>query len=122
MKRNMDLVRSLLLQIEECPHGYPPNHVKVDGHTEEEIGYHFLLMLEAGLIEGNECSTIGCPSPSALPIRLTWSGHDFLDACRDQGRWQKAQGIFSKVGGVTMDAAMKILTDLITQQATALMK
>lgn len=121
MKRDMDLVRSLLLKLEEYPHGYPPSSIEVNGHSNEEIGYHFLLMAEAGLIVGNEISALEAASPSAIPTRLTWYGHDFLDACRDEGRWKKAQGIFAKVGGVTMDVAIKILTELLTKQAQALM-
>lgn len=121
MKRDMDLVRSLLLQLEEHPHGYPPDDIEMDGYSEEEVGYHFLLMVEAGLIEGEEFSTIGSSSPSVIPTRLTWYGHDFLDACRDSKRWKKAQGIFAKLGGVTMDVAIKILSELLTKQAEALL-
>ncbi|MCJ2165600.1 MULTISPECIES: DUF2513 domain-containing protein [unclassified Pseudodesulfovibrio] len=122
MKRNMDLVRSLLFELEEHPDGYSPDNIEVDGYSEEEVGYHFLLMVEAGLIEGEEISDLGSSSPSAMPIRLTWYGHDFLDASRDSKRWKKAQGIFAKLGGVTMDVAVKILTDLMSQQVANLMK
>ena len=121
MKRNMDLVRSLLLRLEECPHGYAPSRIEVVGHTSEEVGYHFLLMLEAKLIDGAEFSESGHPSPSAMPNRLTWLGHDFLDACRDNGRWRKAQGIFERVGGVTMDVAIKVLTSLLNKQVDELL-
>jgi hypothetical protein len=52
---------------------------------------------------------------------LTWAGHDFLEAAREPERWEKAQGIFTKMGGVTLDVAKSVLTTLMTEQANKLM-
>jgi hypothetical protein len=48
MKRDMDLVRKILLQIEEHPHGFAPNYLAIEDYTQEQIGFHVLLMGEAG--------------------------------------------------------------------------
>ena len=123
MKRDMDLVRKILFALEEHPHGYPPDKLNIEGYDEETIGYHVLLMIEAGLLEGREDNVLGIDrnSPSAIPERLTWLGHDFLDASRDPSRWEEARGIFSKLGGVTIDVAMKVLTEILARQAQTLM-
>lgn len=121
MKRDMDLVRELLLQMEEHEHGRAPRTFEVEGHSEDEIGYHILIMAEAGLIVAIPIETMGQNSPAAIPIRLTWAGHDFLDASRDDERWKKARGIFVKVGGVTFDVAKAVLTSIATDQAMALL-
>ena len=32
------------------------------------------------------------------PINLTWEGHEFLDAARDESIWEKALGKLNKKG------------------------
>ena len=44
MKRDMDLVRAIVLAIEAAPTGFAPNSVEIPGHTGEEIGYHVHLI------------------------------------------------------------------------------
>jgi hypothetical protein len=44
---------------------------------------------------------------------MTWSGHDFLDAIRDEGRLSQAKDIFSKMGGVTFEVAKEVLVRLM---------
>lgn len=85
MKRDMNLVRSILFLLEEHPHGFPPDEVKIDGYDDETIGYHILIMMEAGLIHGFESTTLGSDSPSAIATRLTWFGHDFWKLARTMG-------------------------------------
>lgn len=47
---------------------------------------------------------------------LTWSGHEFLDAARDEGRWTEAKRLTNeKAGSITMAALTQILTHLMTQ-------
>ncbi|MBL9188769.1 MAG: DUF2513 domain-containing protein [Opitutaceae bacterium] len=39
-----------------------------------------------------------------VPLRMTWSGHDFLDAMRDEGIWKMAQdSILKPIGGVAFE-------------------
>ena len=51
MKRDMDLIRNILLAIEEK--GPPLGIVDIDlpGHTAEEISFHVVLLRDAGLVE-----------------------------------------------------------------------
>lgn len=116
MKRDMDLVRGILLAIEANESGRAPQKLSVDGYTDEQIGYHVLIMMEAGVVVGRESKEIGRP-PNARATRLTWEGHDFLDASREPARWEKAKGVASKVGGVTIEVMGTILTRLMLAQA-----
>lgn len=113
MKRDMNLVRRLVLEIEDSPSGFAPKDLIIDGHTKEEIGYHLYIMLEAGLIRGADVTVIGANSPQAIATSLTWAGHEFADAARDEDLWAKAMKLTKeKVGGVTIDLLMKLLTSL----------
>ncbi len=89
MKRDMDLVRNILLAIEADPTGYPPEELEIEGYTKDQIGYHMLIMIEAGLLEGQEVTPMGASCPVGIPTRMTWHGHEFLDACRDVTRWSE---------------------------------
>ncbi len=120
MKRDMDLVRKILFKLEENPHGFNNKPLEIDGYSREEIGYHAALMHEAGLIEGIKFTHLQSESPDYLPHCLTWAGHDFLDACRDEGRWTRAKEIFRQLDGVTFDVAKQVLVNLMTTAATQL--
>ena len=48
MKRDMNLVRKIILALEDSPAGFAPKDFEVDGHNKEEIGYHIYIMMEAG--------------------------------------------------------------------------
>ncbi len=114
MKRDMDLVRKILMACEACEHGRMAKHPEIEGFSEEQILYHAHLMLDAGLITGFPITTSGSPSPEAVPTGLTWEGHDFLDASKDEGRWQKTR---QAAGSVAMGALKAILNALAIEAA-----
>ena len=112
MKRDLDLVRKILLACEEAPHGRAPAALSIEGRTEEEVGFHVHLIVQAGLMLGADAKTRGSPSPRAIPLSLTWAGYEFLDASRDQDRWDKAKAAARSVGGLTLDALKATLVEL----------
>ncbi len=115
MKRDMDLVRSIVLAIEAAPTGYAPDSIEIPGHTDEEIGYHVHLMIEAGLVRGQDVTSLASTSPQAMPSSLTWTGHEFADASWDDKRWLKAKELaVTKAGSVTIEVLTKLLTSLMT--------
>ena len=74
MKRNMELIRKILLEVEEAPTGYAPSPLVIDGHTDEEVGYHCWLIVESGLAMGDDVSSTEVRSPQALLTCLTPEG------------------------------------------------
>lgn len=105
MKRDMDLIRKILLEIEANP---DPNRwisLSVDGYNPKEISYHVKLLAEAGLIEAkNVSNTINF---EWKPICLTWEGHEFLEASRDEGLWEKAKSLILRKGGTLSFEVLK---------------
>jgi len=93
MKRDMDLVRDLLLHVESDPlldgthwlHADTPSELGITGHSADEVGYHVNLLGEAGFLRIMGMETIPAIS------KLTWEGHEFLDNIRDQGIWSKTK-------------------------------
>jgi hypothetical protein len=86
----MDLIREILLAMEASKDGFTPP-IMLKGYSEEEIGYHCLLLSEAELILAADSTNISSMTPTAIPIRKTWSGYEFLDNARDERIWSRAK-------------------------------
>src|SRR5260370_41876633 len=118
MQRNMDLVRAILIKIESNPSGSAFRDFGIQGFPPEQIEYHDHIMMQEGLIERANDSTMHSATRS-----LTWKGHEFLDLARDQDRWNRAKAIIAKVGGGPISLWMKVLNELMLQGVdTALTK
>ncbi len=113
MKRDMDLVRKLVFAIEDNPEGFASDTLGIDGFTEEQIGYHLSIMLDAGLINGSEVAELDSSSPQAMASSLTWAGHDFAEAARSEALWNQAKKtIKEKVGSVSIELLKEYLQSL----------
>ena len=114
MKRDMELIRKLILQIEDSPNGSAPSQLQIEGYTAEQIGYHAYLLVDSGLAVGSDVTNSGSSGPEYLISYLTWAGHDFADACRNETTWKKATAIVKeKAGGVTFDVFKQLLVSLL---------
>lgn len=113
MKRDMDLVRKIMFKLEELPsYDLGAVELEIEGHSPNEVSYHVMLLDEAGLLEAQDFSTFS--GPDWRPKRLTWTGHEFIEASRDQGRWEKAKNIMKeKSGGITFDVLNTLLIQLM---------
>lgn len=93
MKRDMELIRLLLLE-QEQDEGPP----ELAAYSIEDIVYNRALILDAGLIDG-ELIRGERGEPLLVNVyRLTWAGHDFLDATRDSKVWKLAKEHILKPG------------------------
>lgn len=114
MKRDMDLIRELLLDIEKNHDGsgrLVP--IETEGNSPAIIEHLFLLN-EAGLIEGQDASHLA--GRNFLVQRMTWSGHDFLDSIRDPEIWKKTKEGAASVKGFSLDLVKALAKGLIKTQ------
>ena len=117
MKRDMDLVRKILLALEEQESGFAEHKFKVEGYSEDEVGYHVLLLMEAGLVHGVDMTHLGSKNPVAAPSRLTWQGYEFLDAARNDTLWNKAKGKVKEIGGSVAFSTLSTLLKKLAAEA-----
>ena len=115
MKRDMDLIRAMLLEIETDPHGFAPK-ITIHGYTQEQINYHATLLNEAGLIKAIDVTTNGSQSPEAIVERLTWAGHEFLDVARENQIWNQAKDKINVIGGASLQILIAVLTGIINKK------
>lgn len=114
MKRDLDLIRKILLWMEEKEHAFIGGEVQLDGYSEEQIGFHVYLIGEAGLAKVVDGTNLGSPSPEATPLHLTWEGYEFIAAAKDDSLWNKAKTVVIKpAGGV----ALGVLLDWLKAEA-----
>jgi DNA-binding transcriptional ArsR family regulator len=123
MRRNMDLARAILLELEQRPFTGSWHEIEIAGYTPEEISYHVRLLFEAGFIDATD-SLDGMMGSSYSEWRaktITWEGHEFLESSRDKTRWEKAKGVITEKGGaMTLDALKLVLSELIRKAVLSL--
>jgi hypothetical protein len=105
MKRDMDLIRLLLLRVED--EGAIPD---LDRYPEEQRIEHMALCIEAGLVEGTIRSDEQGRTDGTVANRLTWKGHKFLALARSEPIWKQA---LAKIKGAGGHATISVLEDLL---------
>lgn len=116
MKRDMDLIREILLAVEELDTPTETEALSLPGRSAQDVLHHAVLLVEAGLIKAEIGRYVG-GGMDCLVERLTWAGHEFLDAARDETVWRKVRGKAGQVGGtVTLDLLMALLKAAVAER------
>ena len=120
MKRDLKLIRKIVQALEASEDGGLPESFDYGKYTEEEVGHHLFLMLEGGLVRGEESGAFGDGLPVAVVTCLTWAGHEFAAASADTSLWERAlRTVKDKGGAVTFTVLTKLLEGLISKSMGA---
>ena len=107
MKRDPDLIRAILFRAEEIePNSFNHDNLEFDGHSEDSVSEHALLMYEAGLIEASFVKTVNGVRRLTMIRRLMNPGHDMLAAIRDDTVWNRTK---TKVNSTVGSASLEIM-------------
>jgi hypothetical protein len=105
----MDLIRQILMAVEDAEFtGGPIRHLKFEGHSEQEVAYHVMLLHEGGLVHALSASR-SQSFDQWYPAYLTWEGHEFLEAARDDTRWNHAKDYLKEKGGPMIFEVLKAI-------------
>jgi hypothetical protein len=107
MKRNLDLARHLLLDIEARGADCSISALRAEGRydDEEQIRYHLRLLLDTGLLKEIDRTSAGVPC-----VRLTHDGHELIELARHEGRWNEARYLCQQcTGGLALEVVRNIL-------------
>jgi len=113
MKRDMELVRKILLFVESIDNigRYVP--VVIDGYTDDAIQHHIRMLLDRGYLKEKGGVSFTYDGVSMTGGAMTFEGSDFLDAARDDTIWRKAMDkIAATTGTVTVEVLKAILVQL----------
>ncbi|MEM9187228.1 MAG: DUF2513 domain-containing protein [Planctomycetota bacterium] len=118
MKRDIDLARALLFDIESEGADCPINRLRatlpvdagvtetVAGETPDRVRYHLRLLIDSGLVKEVDRTSAGVPC-----VRLTNAGHELLELSRSDARWREAkQYTRDSTGGYSLTVVRAVLT------------
>jgi hypothetical protein len=106
MQRDMNLIRAVLIAVEQLPDDDKFYDISVEGHTEPEISNHVRLLDEAGFVEAQDLTTID--HVCWKPMRLTYQGHEFLGGIRSDTVWEKTKTLVLKNTGTLTIEGLKV--------------
>jgi hypothetical protein len=113
MQRNLDTIRKLLELVEAQPAGKPLSTFGGDfDNTAPEVVEHIELMIDAGLLEGEAYADSSKKGGGIFVInKLTWTGHDFLNAARSDDVWHATKRRIGKAGSWTFGLVLEVLKE-----------
>jgi hypothetical protein len=88
LKRDMELVRRILLHV-EAKETLHPEQITFDDVDHEVLGRHVEMLHSEDLIEGRAVQLTHLSYDRIEVTDLTWEGHDFAAALREETVWQK---------------------------------
>lgn len=92
MKRDMDLIRKILFEIEKEAKpdfsGIFANEIAIEGYSQEIVTAHIILLYDAGLLFKLNSEV----DPRAFLFQgLSWEGYEFLESIKPEQNWKKIQ-------------------------------
>lgn len=117
MKRDLELIRQLMLAIELKGDDFDADSIEIDGYDPSQINYHLQLLVEAELAVGKVLNYLGSDRPTIIIKKLSWEGCSFLDDARNESVWQKTMKIVKDKGG---SVSVGVLTQLLASVAKQL--
>ncbi|MBK8048147.1 MAG: DUF2513 domain-containing protein [Anaerolineales bacterium] len=111
----MDLVRKLLLAIEASERPLDSTLIRIVGYTTNDINDHVRLLQEAGLVDGISSYSIE-HRLKWIELRLTWTGHDFIDAARSEQVWMEAARMLRKQVGTSAFEVWKSVLSYVARE------
>jgi len=117
MKRDMELIRKILIYFENKPDDHLVKNLEIDGYDPKMVQHHLVMIFEAGFIAAEPERTNTDRVIKVYPFRLTWDGHEFLAAAKNDSIWSKTKkNVFSKVSDIPFSLLKEILIATIRSE------
>lgn len=122
MQRNMDLIRDLMLRLEEIPLraglrmsiSAHDDRMRIAASSPDEVAYHLDQIEQSGFVnDGGVRPAVGIGFAGLTP-----AGHDFLDAVREPKVCVEMKIRAQKIGGFTISILRDIAVVLVKGDAT----
>lgn len=124
LKRDMDLIRKILLAIEEK---YEPGMKAISEHKFHVYGYdytticeHCHLLYQKGFVNSYMPIRFAGEGTSCHVGNITYEGYDFLEAIRDEKVWNKVKDTISKENLPSDIGTIKAIANKVIDFATSI--
>jgi hypothetical protein len=119
MKRDWDVIRLVLLEIEPLPSRnrsvYVGNYAT--SPDEEILKLESIkLLLDAGFIEGLESNELGLGRIEFQNLSLKWRGHELLDTLREKSTFDQMKNVAKSKGIALSFETLKILFTAVVKE------
>ena len=108
MKRDWDLIRTILSEAEAKPPGQMLFDSQISGWPIDEVRGHIDMLKDARFIEAHVLKGSGLGAATIVDAHvsgLTFKGHDLLDTIRSKTVWEKTKKLAKEKGvELTFDA------------------
>lgn len=118
MKRDLDLIRLVLLQMESADGSLELGQINRADASEASLLYHVELMEDQGLIHASILRDTNGEALDCTLKTITWTGQEYLDSVRDPRVWSRTKQALSAVGAVTL----KVVEETAAMVSLALIK
>lgn len=112
MKRDMNLIRKILLKVEELPTIEKANRIVLDGYDQGTVSFHIGLLVEQGLVKAKPFR--GNDETTWYPLGLTNAGYDFVDKIKDDTAWNKVRPYLQSFGKMTLPLVLQKIVELLS--------
>lgn len=110
MKRDMELVRRILLEVQSRT-DVEPRKVEIEGIEQITLARHVEMLVEAEFLQGTIAKPSGSRNyPVVWVTDLSWAGHDFLGALENESVWSSIKQSFGAAELATMP--LSVLKDV----------
>jgi Hypothetical protein (DUF2513) len=119
VRRDMELIRQLLINI-EAERRFDgtrwwqiksPEDLGVGAYSDEEVGYHLNLLIDAGLVKGK-----GGIETIPNINKLTWQGHEFVDNIKNNDVWSKVKTRLAGLQSVALSVVVALAESEVKQK------
>lgn len=118
MKRDLDLIKIILLEIEKKDDTSPITSLSIIEYDQKLVDYNIHLLNQAGLIKANITRVGANEIYDPIILEMTWSGHEFLDSARNETVWKKSKELIKQHGG---SVPFEVLKSVLNQVALSLL-
>lgn len=104
----MELVREVLINLEDDEDISKWAPVHIDGYKAKEVDYHLKILSQANLIEAKSVTDQG----NWFAKSLTWNGHEYLDAIRNETIWNKTKNFINEKGLELASVPLSVIKEI----------
>ena len=123
MKRDMDLIRLILLKIQAEYQSTGLCNLQIEGYEPEVVAFHCKILNERGLISSYKARYADDKIYFFSVGGLTWDGCDYLERIRDNSQWTKIKRIIKGQGlPLIIETVKEISSALIIEAAKGTIK
>jgi hypothetical protein len=113
MKRDFDLIRKILLYVEENQKEYVEIIESLEGYDNLTVIYHCQLLLDVGFLEGR-VERVNTGEGHFISKGLSWYGHDYLASIKNDTVWKKVKKTVGEKGlELTVEIISRVATNII---------